>query len=86
MIIFDVLARDSPQGEPGDRLRRFLTDEGYRDAQASEERGEIKIRTHAAIIEGHILVDRKSNFDRLLGMDEEREEPNATKEKGAEQR
>lgn len=28
MIIFDVLARDSPQGEPGDRLRRFLTDEG----------------------------------------------------------
>lgn len=59
MIIFDVLARDSPQGEPGDRLRRFLTDEGYRDAQASEERGEIKIRTHAAIIEGHILVARK---------------------------
>lgn len=59
MIVFDVLTRDSPHGEPGDRLRRFLTDEGYRDAQASEKRGEIKIRTHAAIIEGHILIDRK---------------------------
>ena len=32
------------------------------------------------------LLTAKSNFDRLLGMDEEREEPNATKEKGAEQR
>lgn len=59
MIIFDVLARGSPLGDPGDRLRLFLTDEGYKEAQASEKRGEIAIRTHAAIIEGHILVDRK---------------------------
>lgn len=28
-------------------------------AQASERRGEIKIRKHAAVIEGHILPDRK---------------------------
>lgn len=28
-------------------------------AQASEKRGEIKIRKHAAVIEGHILPDRK---------------------------
>ena len=32
------------------------------------------------------LLTANSNFDRLLGMDEEREEPNATKEKGTEQR
>ena len=32
------------------------------------------------------LLTAKSNFDRLLGMDEEREEPNATKEKGTAQR
>lgn len=32
------------------------------------------------------LLTAKSNFDRLLGLDEEREEPNATKEKGTEQR
>ena len=32
---------------------------GYAKAQASEKRGEIKIRKHAAVIEGHILPDRK---------------------------
>lgn len=32
------------------------------------------------------LLTAKSNFDRLLGLDEEREEPNATKGKGTEQR
>ena len=44
MIIFDVLSWKSPVGEKG---------------QASEKRGEIKIRKHAAVIEGHILPDRK---------------------------
>ena len=32
------------------------------------------------------LLTAKSNFDRLLGLEEERAEPNATKEKGTEQR
>ena len=59
MIIFDVLTRESPMGDQGERLRLFLTDEGYAKAQVSEKRGEIKIRKHAAIIEGHILADRK---------------------------
>ena len=58
MIIFDVLSRKSPVGEKGERLRLFLSDVGYA-AQASEKRGEIKIRKHAAVIEGHILPDRK---------------------------
>ena len=59
MIIFDVLAWESPVGDKGERLRMFLSDEGYAKAKASEKRGEIKIRSHAAIIEGHILADRK---------------------------
>ena len=57
MIIFDVLS--SPVGEKGERLRLFLSDVGYDKAQASDRRGEIKIRKHAAVIEGHILPDRK---------------------------
>ena len=59
MIIFDVLSWKSPVGEKGERLRMFLSDVGYAKAQASERRGEIKIRKHAAVIEGHILPDRK---------------------------
>ena len=59
MIIFDVLSWKSPVGEKGERLRLFLSDVGYAKAQASERRGEIKIRKHAAVIEGHILPDRK---------------------------
>ena len=59
MIIFDVLTWESPVGDKGERLRLFLSDEGCEKAQASEKRGEIKIRKHAAIIEGHILDDRK---------------------------
>ena len=59
MIIFDVLSWKSPVGEKGERLRLFLSDVGYAKAQASEKRGEIKIRKHAAVIEGHILPDRK---------------------------
>ena len=55
----DVLSWKSPVGEKGERLRLFLSDVGYAKAQASERRGEIKIRKHAAVIEGHILPDRK---------------------------
>ena len=54
MIIFDVLSWKSPVGEKGERLRLFLSDMGYAKAQASEKRGEIKIRKHAAVIEGHM--------------------------------
>lgn len=59
LIIFDVLSWKSSVGEKGERLRLFLSDAGYAKAQASEKRGEIKIRKHAAVIEGHILPDRK---------------------------
>lgn len=64
MIIFDVLTWEAPVGDKGERLRLFLSDEGYAKAQASEKRGEIKIRKHAAIIEGHILADRSKSWNR----------------------
>lgn len=54
-------------GEKGERLRLFLSDVGYAKAQASEKRGEIKIRKHAAVIEGHILPDRKSGVTKVIG-------------------
>ena len=59
MIIFDVLDHRSPVGDKGERLRLFLSDEGYAKAQAAQERGYIRIKKHAAVIEGHILPDKK---------------------------
>ena len=59
MIIFDVLDHRSPIGNKGERLRLFLTDEGFAKAQAAQGRGYIRIKKHAAIIEGHILPDKK---------------------------
>ena len=59
MIIFDVLDHRSPIGNKGERLRLFLTDEGYVKAQAAQDRGYIRIKKHAAVIEGHILPDKK---------------------------
>ena len=59
MIIFDVLSWKSPVGEKGERLPRFISDVCYAQSQASERRGVIKVRKHAAVIEGHILPDRK---------------------------
>ena len=59
MIVFDVLDSASPIGNPGERLRLFLSDKAYAKALVAQERGEIRIKKHAAVIEGHILPDRK---------------------------
>ena len=59
MIIFDVLDHRSPIGNPGERLRLFLSDPAYAKAKAAQERGYIRIKKHAAVIEGHILPDKK---------------------------
>lgn len=55
MVIFDVLSLDSPVGDKGDRMRLFLTVEGYRKFRNSEERGEIKIQNHAKVASGGYL-------------------------------
>ena len=58
MIIYDAYC-DSPMGEQGARLRQFLTEEEYTAAKGVEQLGNIRIVKHAAIVEGHILWDRK---------------------------
>ena len=59
MIVFDVLDHGSPVGNKGERIRLFLSDEGYAKAQAAQMCGHIRIKKHAAVIEGHILPDKK---------------------------
>ena len=38
----------------------FLSDEGYKNAKASEQRGEAKIRSHAAVCCGSLYPDNRS--------------------------
>lgn len=52
MIVFDVLSGDSDLGDPGDRMRLFLTDEGYQKLQAEQGKGNVKIRKHARVFHG----------------------------------
>ena len=59
MIIFDVLNRHSPLGNKGGRLRLFLTDEAYARARAAQDQGYIRIKKHAAVVEGYILPGKK---------------------------
>lgn len=60
MIVFDVLSEDSDLGNPGDRMRLFLTDEGYRKLQGEQARGNVKIRKHARVFPGgRLSYDRK---------------------------
>lgn len=64
MITLDVLNNDSPVGYKGERYRFFLSDEGYKNAKKSEQRGEIKIRSHAAVAAGKLYPDKKPEIDR----------------------
>ena len=57
MIIFDVLTKDSPVGWQGERTRLFLTDEGYRKSLENQEKGHIKILSHARVVQGHLHYD-----------------------------
>lgn len=55
MVIFDVLSR----GEKGDKMRLFLTDEGYRKIINRQDEGHIKIRNHAKVSAGHLHYDHR---------------------------
>ena len=59
MVIYDVLDNMAPVGSKGERLRQFLTNEGYSNALDAQKRGHICIKQHAAVIAGHILPDKK---------------------------
>ena len=60
MVIYDVLDhRAAPFGDQGKRYRQFLPEEGFAAVQEAQRRGYLRIRQHAAVIEGHILPDQK---------------------------
>ena len=64
MIIADIRINGLSFGKRGERVRLFLSDEGYASARDSQNRGHIKIIKHATIIEGHILPDKKKKKHR----------------------
>lgn len=59
MVIFDVLTHESPVGDKGERMRLFLTDEGYQKMLASQGRGDIRVLSHAKVVSGNLYYDRK---------------------------
>ncbi len=59
MIVFDVLSRDSPVGDKGDKMRLFLSDNGYRKALENQDKGHIRIRNHAKVIAGNLRYDQR---------------------------
>ena len=54
MIIFDVLTDDSPVGWKGERTRLYLTEAGYQKSLENQEKGHIKILSHAKVRQGHL--------------------------------
>ena len=59
MIVFDVLSWAASAGDKGDRMRLYLSDKGYENAKADENRGNIKILTHADVTAGTLRYDKK---------------------------
>jgi hypothetical protein len=57
MIVFDVLMWECPVGDKGERVRIFLSDEGYKQALESEGRGEMKIVRHARVRRGDVFYN-----------------------------
>jgi hypothetical protein len=57
MIIFDVLKYECPVGDKDERVRIFLTNEGYQTALQSQEHGEMKIIRHARVKRGDLFFD-----------------------------
>lgn len=63
MIVFDVLTWGCPVGGRGERIRIFLTDEGYKQALIAQEHGQTKIVRHARVRRGDLHYDA-SEHDR----------------------
>ena len=58
MITLQV-QKDCFVGLKGECFRFYLSDESYRNAKFSEREGEIKIKSHAAVIDGKLYPDKK---------------------------
>ena len=62
MIIFHVLTHDSPVGDKGDKMRLYLSDKGYQKALENAQRGNIRILSHAKVVQGNLLYDHKDQI------------------------
>ena len=62
MIIFHVLTNDSPVGNKGDRMRLYLSDEGYQKALENAQSGNIRILSHAKVVQGNLRYDCKDQI------------------------
>lgn len=54
-----LLSSDSPIGDKGDRMRLFLTDEGYGKALKNQGNGHIKIGNHAKVSAGRLRYEHR---------------------------
>lgn len=59
MIEFEVLKDDNLIALRGETARLFLNEPGYQCALQRQERGEIRITSHALVVEGHIIQPEK---------------------------
>lgn len=59
MIVFDVLSHKSPMGYKGERMRLFLTDQGYQKTRENQGKGFIKIKNQAKAIVSNLRYDAK---------------------------
>lgn len=57
MVVIDVRSYSYVVGNTGDRLRLFLTADGYRQTQEAAGRGEITVRRHAKVYKGALQYD-----------------------------
>lgn len=62
MIVFDVINRDSPMGLHGERTRLYLSEKGYQNALANQEKGDIRIKSHADVIRGTLRYDSQEQI------------------------
>lgn len=61
MVILDVLTDESLSGYKGEKLRLFLTEQGYSDALKEQNKGFVKIKKHAKVIDGNLNYDRNDH-------------------------
>ena len=50
-----LVLEDCPQGQEGQYIRRFLTEDGYAQVLDAQRQGRVRVYKHAYIIEGHII-------------------------------
>ena len=63
MAEFLILSTHCPLGRRGQYKRLFLTEDEYARMRSLERQGQLQIRRHAAIIEGHILHRRMRSYE-----------------------